>query len=434
MNEELLIARSVLNPVAPIGVGTPEVENLISYFCRLALSHCVSTVHLGRKVVAAMQWQFSENHTWRFANLSGMSDATEDWARALSAMTSVANLESLTMRPWRDVIAEQSPRVASPRWCPQCLHEDRATGTTPYFRLAWDVGTVTACSRHKCRLAQLCPDCGGANTRHNSAFVVPGWCTSASCGAFLGGFERIEPATPAENWIASQVGAMLAIQSAFASMPTRKALLDGIRELVKRLDDGKSAIFARRIGLAKTTVHHWLQEGGIPALPALLRIASQTGLALPKLVTGNLADWPPAAAEVHELESLFPNTKKRPPRQCYDWDRIRAEMVALNESSAALSVSDVARKLNISRRMINLKANKEAQMLAERWAEHRRRRAEQNRKNTSDLIERIYPEIVAKGKAINLREIMAHVSEEDARKCRDVFKLLQEIKHRGNSA
>ena len=380
-----------------------------------------------------MHCEVSEDHKWPAArNFSGMSEAVGDWARTLSELTSVGNLESLTMRPWRNVIAEGSPRAASTRWCPQCLTEDRAAGITPYFPLAWDVGAVTACQKHKTKLLHVCPNCGGIDTRHKSSYVVPGWCTA--CGVFLGCVDNLEPARPAEIWVASQVGAILAIQGSLVSIPVREALLDSIAQLVERLDAGKSAIFARRIGLGKTTVHYWLKKGGCPTLPGLLRIASQTGLALPKLLTGDLAAWPRSSAEIHNLETLFPDPKKRAPRRCHDWNQIRAEMAALNESSAPVSVAEVARNLNINIRLLYLNANEEARFLAERWNDHQRRTASENRKRTGDLIERIRPAIVAQGKAVNLRELMAHVPKDSDVKLRNVFHLLREIKERDNSS
>ncbi|REG51069.1 TniQ protein [Paraburkholderia sp. BL6669N2] len=432
VTKDLLMTRSVLNPVAPIGVGTPEVESLVSYFCRLAVSHCVSTKNLGRYVVATMQRELSEDNTWLMTNnFSGMSETVGDWARTLSELTSVGSLESLTMRPWRNVIAERSPCSVSARWCPQCLAEDRATGVSPYFRLSWDVGAVTACAKHKTRLAHVCTNCGGIDTRHKSSYVLPGWCTA--CDNFLGCPDNVEPATSPEIWVASQVGATLAVQSTLPSTPTTKGLLDTIRELVDRLDDGKSAIFARRIGLGKTTVHYWLKEGGCPTLPALLRIASQTGLALPKLLTGDLVDWLPASAEIHELQPLFPEAPKRAPRRRHDWKQIRAEMAALNKLSVAVSLTEAARKLNIGPRLLYRRANEEARILSKRWNEHQRHSAEQNRKKTSELIERLYPEIVAHGRAVNLRELMAHVPKDSAVKLRDVYHLLKEIKERDDS-
>ena len=427
------MTRSALNPVAPIGVGTQEVESLVSYFCRLAMSHCVSTKNLGRYVVATMQRELSEDNTWLMTNsFSGMSETVGDWARSLSELTSVESLESLTLRAWRNVIAERSPRPVSARWCPQCLAEDRAAGASPYFRLAWDVGAVTACPKHKTKLAHVCTNCGGIDTRHKSSYVVPGWCTA--CDNFLGCPDNVEPATLSEIWVASQVGATLAIQSKLPSLPTTKGLLDTIKELVDRLDDGKGAIFARRIGLSKTTVHYWLKEGGCPTLPALLRIASQTGLTLPNLLTGDLADWLQASAEIQEFQQLFPEASKRAPCRRHDWKQIRAEMGALIKLSEAVSLTEAARKLNVGSRLLYKKASEEARILSERWNEHQRHSAEQNRKKTSELIKQLYPEILAQGRAVNLRELMAHVPKDSDVKLRNVFNLLREINDKEDTA
>lgn len=422
---KLLMTRSVLNPVAPIGVGTPDVESLISYFCRLAMSHCISTVNLGRRIAGALRWEWSEHYNWNKANLSGMSDATKQWAQALSVLTSVRNLEGLTMLPWRNVVSASSPRPTSARWCPHCLAEDRAAGATPYLRLAWDVGTVTACSRHQRRLVCVCRDCRATDTRQ-AAFIVPGWCTS--CGIFLGEDTNTEPATLGEIWIASQISAILTIQNALPFIPTREVLMDVIRVLVQRLDDGKSATFARRIGLGKATVHHWLKADGVPTMPAVLRIASQTGLALSDLLTCNLGNWPTVSAEIHELNALFPETRKRAPAQRHDWDQIRATLAAATESSTVMSVRDIARSLNVNERDMYIHARTEAYAITERRKQQAQLRYDESLKETRELIEGVYPEIVAKGKAVNLREILAHVPEESSIKVRNLFQLLRAMK------
>lgn len=431
MSEELLNTRSMLNPVAPIGIGTPEVESMVSYFCRLAMSHCISAAELHRVVVRTMRWQISRERNWHQVGLGGMSDATESWANALSELTGVGSLDSLTLLTWRDVIAQSSPKPASSRWCPQCLVEDRETGHA-HFRLAWDVGTVTACPKHHIRLAHLCPDCGRTDTRHSATLVMPGWCTS--CGAFLGSSEQSAPATPAEIWVASQVGAMLAAHGTLASVPTRSALLSGIREIVDRLDNGKNALFARRIGLNKTTVHHWLKCGCAPTLPGLLRIASQAGLALPRLLTGDLAGWSPTSSQIHEVDSVLPTQKGRAARQLHDWDHIRTQLAALTQSPTAVSVEEAARDLNVSVRKLYVHAKEETRALGRRWIEHRQWRGEQSRNAARELIETAYPEILAKGKAVNLRELMAHVPEGSTNRFSDVFTRLKEIQEKRNAA
>ncbi|CAJ0730236.1 MAG: TniQ family protein [Ralstonia sp.] len=428
MSPPLSNPRSVLHALTPIGVGTPGVESLLSYLCRLAVSHAVSVTELSRKIAKTVGWELSDNYNWKRLHLNGNGEAARNWSGALSALTSIEQLDQLTLLPWADVIAQQSLTTTSARWCSQCLAEDLASGCSPYLRTAWDVGCVTACSRHRTQLVHVCPDCGRTDARHRFAYVVPGWC--AHCGAFLGGVEHGVPAAPEEIWKASQVGEMLAVQATLESVPTRESLHDCLRELVARLDHGKSAAFARRIGLSKGTVHHWLKDGGIPALPAHLRIASQTGLSLAKLLAGDLTDWSPATAEIHQLAFLFPRQSQRVVRRTLDWCQIRAELTAMGRSLVPVSVAEAARRLDIDVRQLYQNANKEARILAERWRQYMRRRGEQSIANAREAIDVACQDIASQDKAINLREVKERVPQEVLGSVRGVISLLQDAKGR----
>jgi DNA-binding phage protein len=426
MSHSISNPRSTLHALAPLGLGTPEVESLLSYFCRLAVSHSVSVAALCRQVAKAVGWELSEKHEWHVGNIGGIGDAASNWSAALSALTSVERLDRLTQLPWRDVIAQTSLAATRSRWCPACFAEDRDSGETPYFRLAWDVGAVSVCAKHKTELVHLCPDCGRPDARHKSAYVVPGWC--AHCGAFLGEGEPPIPASPEELWKATQVGAMLQAQASLDTPPNRQTMLEAIQALVTRLDNGKGAVFARRVGLSKTTVHYWLKEGGAPALPAHLRIASQTGLSLPQLLTGNLTGWTPCTAEVHQLALLFPDETKRAAARSIDWEKVRDELRAFSRLPSIISVSEAARRLDVDARLLYQHANKEARVLAERWTQFMRRRKQQSVVNARAIIEAACQDILADGKAINLRELDARVPKEVLGSIRGVIDVLQEVK------
>ena len=432
MNAQTSNPRSVLHALTPIGIGTPDVESLLSYLCRLAVSHAVSVTELSRKVARTVGWELSDHYNWKRLHLSGNGEAASNWSGALSALTSVGQLDQLTLLPWADVIAQQSLTTTSARWCPQCLAEDRASGRSPYLRLAWDVGCVTACPLHKTQLVHVCPDCGRTDARNRFAYVVPGWC--AHCGAFLDGVEHCVPATPEEIWKASQVGEVLEAQAALRTLPTRESLHECLHELVARLDHGKSAVFARRIGLSKGTVHHWLRDGGVPALPAHLRVASQTGLPLAKLLAGELADWSPAAAGTHQLSILFPRQGQRTVRRELDWDEVRVELTAMERLQAPVSVAEAARRLDINVRLIYQNANKEARVLAERWRQYMRRRGEQSVENARAAIDVACQDIVSEGKAICLREVRGRVPQDVLGSVRGVICLIQDAKERTATA
>lgn len=424
--------RSALHAQAPIGIGTPDVESLLSYFCRLAVSHSVSVPSLARTVAQAMGSELREHFEWHERNLSGIGDVAQSWAGALSAMTSVGNLDQLTLVRWRDVVAQTGLAARTDRWCPECFAEDLAGGNTPYFRLAWEIAPVLVCHKHKVCLTDICPDCGTVGVRHKAAYVVPGWCTQ--CGGFLGkekpgaGNEPVV-ATSESLWTARQIGALLSGQSALRSMPDRMNLQQAIRELVERLDHGKSAVFARRIGVTKGTVHHWLKDGGIPRLDASLRIAGHIGLPLDKLLVGDTKGWePPAELPQLSLPLDSPYDRKREERQVLDWESIQLKLDAFIAQPSAISVAEAARRLNLEPRQLYLRANKKARILGDRWKTQQKRLGDVRHAEARTVVEAACRQVLAEGKGISFREIEARVPKPILSSVEGLFDMLQEIK------
>lgn len=428
MNRRPSNPRSTLHALPPTGTGTSQVESLLSYLCRLAVSHSVSLSSLSRRIATMAGHVFSEKYDWHLASINGIGEAAHNWSAALSALTGVRQLDRLTLLPWRGVVAQTGLAATSSRWCPACLQEDLATTGVPYFRLAWDIGAVSVCVRHRMKLVNACPGCGRTTARHNSAYVIPGWCAHAHCGAFLGDAGTHAPPEPGDLWKANQVAAMLAAQQTLSDLPTRDVLHDTIRELITRLDHGKCVAFARRIGLSKVTVHHWLREGGLPTLTAHLRIASQTGLALPGLLTGDLTGWSRDCVEVHQLVLLFPEHGKRVTPRVHDWDRIRQDLLEIACTPQVISVLEAARQLDIDPRLLYQNANRETRVLAERWKQHMCARSTHHRELAAHAIEAACRTVVSGGKGINLREIQQHVAPEILGGVRKVIGLVQEVK------
>jgi hypothetical protein len=424
MNDVVCPPRSALYPLEPIGGGTANVESLVSYFCRLAVAHCVSLTDLRSRISQTCGWAPAGKNFWRDVNLSGMGDAAQQYAFALSEMTSVKRLDLLTLRPWRNVIAHSSLAPATARWCAACFEDDLAQGRNPYFRLAWDVGDVDACAEHGVRLIDACPDCGRLGARNNATCVVPGWC--CYCGAPLCGVQEAPfPAPPAARWKAAQVGQLLATQASLVSGPTRCTMMEGVRQLVDQIDDGKSARFARRLGLNKTTVHGWLKQGGVPTLAAQLRIASQTGVSLEALLTGAIGDSVTTYRESPSLAELFPDHKKRASPRHRDTGDIEAQVDDLRRLDVSVSVMEAARRLKVHPRELYRLENQKARAIAAKWREDQRDRSEQHRLQAVRAIEVAVEEILSRGKAPNLREVQQLVPREVLGGVRGVISMIQ---------
>lgn len=423
MTTTLQNPRSTLHALQPMGVATPEVESLLSYTCRLAVSHSVSVAALSRKIAEAFGWQYSNKREWHRVKLNGTGEVAMDWAGALSALTGVEGLNKLTLSPWRQVVSQPGLSAKRACWCSKCFVDDKAAGKAPYFRLAWDVGAVQACPKHHIRLTDVCSSCGRSDARHKSAFVVPGWC--AHCGSCLDSAPQ-EPASPEEIWVATQVGTLLEAQCRLELLPAANDLHLALNELVVQLDHGRAAHFARRIGVSKVTTHHWLNEGGLPTMNALLSVAGHAGISLHKLMTGDLTDWvPPLVAQ--ETLFRFQRPNRETPRQL-DWPAIRRALTTLSQQMPPISVSEAASSLAIDPRQLYAKANLEARQLGRRWQEYMRQRGQEGDTLGRDAIAAACRSIVADGRAITLRELDGRVPHAVLNRTRSVITVLQETK------
>lgn len=404
--------RSALHALEPLEIGTTEVESLVSYYCRLAASHSVTTLALSRTIAGHIGLDVIPTFDWYHRQISGIRESALTWSSALSALTSVQGLDGLTYLPWRDVISQNGLSIVKRgQFCPHCFADDVASGRTPYFRLSWESSEVSVCLKHKTRLVQYCPGCGKDNVRHSAAHVIPGWCTH--CGEFLGRAADLTPPTafdPAKLWRARQVGELLATQSTLASGPDRSALMTAITEIIARMDNGQSAAFARRIGVAKSAVHHWLKENGTPTLEVSLKIAAQSGLSLSQLLRGDLAGWqPPAIEQQLSLKLLLPKQAPAATPRTLDWAEIELQLSEFLNLPTPISVLEAARRLDVEARQLYLRANKTARQIGERWKDYIRRRQQASVVKAWPHLEVACIEIMAKGKAVTRREISARV-------------------------
>lgn len=425
MNEVIYSPRSTLYSLPPIGVGTESVESLPSYLCRLAVVHCVSTTDLLHRISETCGWAAPAKNFWKDTNLSGMGDVAERYSSAMSKMTSVERLHLLTLRPWRNVIAPNSQVPANARWCAACFKDDLVEEETPYFRLAWDVGDVDVCSSHFTRLIDECPECGRPNARNNATCVVPGWC--CYCGAFLGGYRQVPwSASPAEAWKAAQVGQLLVAQASLSSAPDRSTMMAGVRKLVEQLDGGKSALFARRIGLNKTTAHYWFKQGGVPTMAAHLRIASQTGVPLDALLLGATHGTVATERGFPSLRELAPDyTKRASPRQ-HDIANIAAQMNDFAQAAVSIGVREAARRLKLHPRELYRLESEKARVIGAKWAELQRAHREEHQLEAVRAIEAAVEEIFSRGKTPNLREVQQLVPREILGGVRGVIAMIQD--------
>ncbi|NMF99684.1 TniQ family protein [Aromatoleum toluolicum] len=398
--------RSTLHALAPMGAGTPEVESLTSYFCRLAHSHGMTAQKLADWVLQRFNHEVCEKYGWHQRNLSSMSPESEQWAAWLSELTGVGELDRHTLAPWRTVLGKSGLAPKSDRWCPCCLAEDKAKGTDPYLRLSWDLAPVTACLRHKVELTSTCPHCQRSNVRNRSSIVVPGYCTS--CGGFLGDAET-GPASPEGLWMARQVGQMLQARPKIADT----GLVPLLETIIERMADGRPSTFASRYGFSKSGISHWLNKGGIPTLSAWLTIALHGAIGLDQLFAGEVSDWVPPLEPVQMPIALPESPRAGIQSRALDWDAIRAQLREMLRAPQPVSVHEASERLGVDRKNLYLRANLEARALAERYQRHRAALGEQRQARLRTQIGQVLDERLAAGYAgMSARDIWNRIDTE----------------------
>ncbi len=355
--------RSTLHALMPMGQGTAEVESLTSYFCRLAHSHGMTARNLAAWVLEHHEQPIPDDFKWFRRSFAGMSTETEQWAVWLAELTGIANLDRLTLAPWRHLISNPGLTPASDRWCPCCLAEDRAQQQPPYLRLNWDLAPVHACLRHRVVLRSECPHCGKSNVRNRASTVVVGYCTS--CGGFLGDADA-EAATPQALWSARQVGQMLATPPRIATDGVTKLL----ETIIEKMSDGNAAAFAQKLNLSKSGVWHWLRKGGLPTLPAWLSIALHGGISLEKLFAGELANWKLPTEPLQFAMQLSTSPRKGIQSRELNWETIRQQLREILAEETPITLVEACQRTGVEHKLLYLRANTEARAIADRHRRH----------------------------------------------------------------
>lgn len=418
--------RTAFHSLQPVAVGTTQTESLLSYFCRLAVSHAVSTHVLARALVRRHGHGIRPDFEWQHRNLSGVGEAAHTWAAWLSEETGVGNLDGLTLSRWADVLPASGLAPLRGRWCPHCLKGDREQGKQPYFRLSWDVAPVSVCYRHKTQLVDTCPHCQKPHVRHHGAVVVPGWCTR--CGGFLGDAPA-EPASPEAMWVARQVGDLIADQASFEALPAKENIGVSLAALILKLDGGRYVSFARRIAVSKSSVHGWLNKGVVPSLGGYLQVALHAGIPLTKLMRGDLDAWtPPAPAMQLGFAFETMNRLERQSPRTHDWGAIRLELERMLKQEVPISVAEVGRRLGLDDRHLYLRANDLARALGERWKAYQQSRKAANRAQVKADVKAACRLLIEDGQGCSLREIRQMVPVEALDSVEGVFDLIREAR------
>lgn len=193
--------RSRLYHLKPIASGTPHVEGLTSYICRLAEAHCVSpgilikkeilpillkTYSIGAREIYVIQ---EDKDTTVVSTIPKPIYRKNPNEYGLLSWQYLEGLKLLTMRKDLEtlVISCEVTKLLSGiaggeltkdlrAWCSECFQMWRTTNHPIYEPLLWSIAAITICPDHCQPLQSRCPHCNKSQ-RPLTARMLVGRCS-----------------------------------------------------------------------------------------------------------------------------------------------------------------------------------------------------------------------------------------------------------------
>jgi TniQ len=422
-----LPARSVLYPVAPVGVGTPDVESLTSYLARLARAHSVSARILlveaiiplvGRSDLSkATDNSLSAFWTTDSRSLNGTGTIARIWSQVVATLTGRAEISHLTLLTWRDVLPARGLLRRVRAWCPVCYDEWRTEGAVIYDPLRWALAVVTVCPRHHRVLHQRCPHprCGQALPLLASR-SRPGHCSS--CGGWLGVSAEVDTGEASlraevlvwQSWIDDSVGGLLSA-SPLAMPPRRERLAQMIVRAAK--PSGSMAAFAHALDFNPYTVWHWGQGTQRPSISALVTLCYRLAISLRDFL---LVD--PARINLVPINPQPPTDGPRAPttpRKPFETDRVRTTLEGILRTSEEPppSMRQVARRLGYGHADLHSRFPALCRAISARYLAHCQSAGEQRMRRLCDEVREATFRVHAQGaypSSVRVPKLLTHPS------------------------
>jgi hypothetical protein len=290
--------RSRLHYLAPIGIGTPFVECLTSYLSRLAQAHHVLPKEL---IYRELQPHLPNGYRKGLrgsqiyscaTTLNGSGVMAKDWVDALEFLTHRSDLTFLTMLPWKKVFPIQGLLRFKRAWCPSCYEECRVNNGILYDPLLWSInGTI--CLNHSRALITDCLHCGKSlphlDRRYRSGYCSKcnGWLGSIRETEHKGLMESIQDEFEWHNWIATNMGDLIAISPELPITPKTNRIAEMMSAFGKRYHQENFHAFARWLGVHPRNVLAWAKGKKWPKLLALMHVCYRLNISLVEFLTCN---------------------------------------------------------------------------------------------------------------------------------------------------
>lgn len=302
----LIPPRSRLYHLEPVGVGTPFVESLSSYFSRLAQAHYVTNYKLYKYEVAPLLQEirtdgqresphYSKLLERSIGPINGALDITKAWVEVLEALTKRTGLRLLTGLQMGTAVSPDDLMRKATAWCPSCYGEWSRRDKIIYQPLLWMFSAVEICPRHKQHLEQVCPHCSRKQIFFNSRTLLGhcSRCYGSLCDRRINASLRFTPVSRREYnqqlWRAEVMTKWIEAAQSLTSVPNKEEVVARISRLIDVHTGGNCSAFSRLSGITATPIFGWLTRGTHIKLSSLLDVLFPLHIDLTNFLLN--ADW-----------------------------------------------------------------------------------------------------------------------------------------------
>ncbi len=342
-------AREILSlrPLKPLGLDTGMVESLSSFVFRLAALHRVPSRQLAQYVQRGAIAADGQVRTLP-TRLDVPSPEAHAFARMLAGLTMQPEVEFLGLGWMHAQWAPNRPLAGSNRWCPECF----ATMETPYCPLAWSVAGCTTCSKHGCRLVDICQHC--AKPRSD---WLPARTDHSHCQHCDNPLQRevVASDAPALSKAARPDASALVVELIGNMQSTARERFRPpdfgrlLQEAVQRTRRKTISSVAETAGFSETALQLVTSGRNTPSVDMILRLCVIARVP-PGTVFG-MREWTSEVSVIDTVStSMLPQKYRRP---THDWESIRVAMIqAMSPPGKAPTLQEFALRYEVTPRSL----------------------------------------------------------------------------------
>jgi hypothetical protein len=344
--------RTTLARLLPVGLNTPFVENLSSYFIRLADLHHLSPRVLANYVVLnslpTSKFDLVKFYKPRF---NGVGKTPFKWTEVLGHLTGLETLWQLSLANLKSILPPTGLTFPIKRWCPMCYDDNYRSITPIYDKLLWDIAPATACPEHGIRLMSscICSQTVGDNISRTKR--VPGICMK--CGR-----RKSVQYTPtiikAEKWEinrAQLIAEFIGDRHKFLHLK-KVGFMKFTRGITNNYTNGFAVNVAKLLGFSKGQFSDYLRGNHIPCFSAIIDVAEACKCSVFDVYLGNYE----MAKGIFQVNQNNPSAYKRKRHRAtriwtgVDENTIRGYLhhdpISLKQAAAKIGVSDTYLRRN----------------------------------------------------------------------------------------